>query len=156
VSPEGGGPTGPTGPAGIAFWVAFVVGWTIIGYGAVGLVRTADDTHPLNFLVYFAGSAVAHDLVVSPAVLAVGWFGVRRLRRRARAAAAAALVISGTVALYALPFVLDLGRDPDNPSRLPNNYGLVLGVIIAVVSAGAFIWGVAAARSTRRTVRGSA
>jgi hypothetical protein len=134
MSADEGGPSGP------AFWIALVLGWAVIGYGAVGLVQTADDTHPLNLAAYFVGSALAHDLVVAPIVLAVGWFGVRRLRPRARTATTAALVVSGAVVLYSLPFVLGLGRDPDNPSRLPNNYGVVLAVVVALVSAAAWIW----------------
>jgi hypothetical protein len=135
-------------PSGPAFWVGLVLGWAVIGYGIVGLVRNADDTHPLNFLGYFAGSVLAHDFLLAPLVLAVGWYGVRRLRGRARAAATAALIISGTVTLYALPFVLELGRDPDNPSRLPNNYGAALAIVVAVVSATAWVW----TRATRLDV----
>ncbi|MGH9116528.1 MAG: hypothetical protein ACRD0A_01205 [Acidimicrobiales bacterium] len=128
------------GPSGRVFWVGLAAGWAVIGYGIVGLLRNPDDTHPLNFLVYFAGSALAHDLVVAPFVLGIGWFGVRRVPARARPAVTGGLIISGTVALYAYPFVRGFGRDPNNPSLLPNHYGWALAIVVTLVMITAWVW----------------
>jgi hypothetical protein len=129
-------------------------GWAVIGYGVVGLLRNATDTHPLNFFLFFAGSALAHDLVLAPLVIAVSWLGLRRASAAARPAMAATLIVSGSVTLYAYPFVRGYGRDPHNPSLLPNQYGWALGTIIALVAAIAALWGLWTAwRSQRRRAR---
>ena len=137
------------GPSGWAFWVAVAAGSALIGYGVVGLLRNAADTHPLNFVVFFVGSALAHDLVLAPLAVAVGWFGLRRVPATARPAVAAALVVSGPVALYAYPFVRGYGRDPNNPSLLPNRYGWALVGILALVAVTAALWGWWTARHRR-------
>jgi hypothetical protein len=124
-----------SGPSGSVFWIGVAAGWAVIGYGVVGLLRNATDTHPLNFLLFFLGSAVAHDLVLAPLVVAVGWLGLRRVPPAARPAVAAALIVAGSVTLYAYPFVRGYGRDPHNPSLLPNQYGWTLATIIALVAA---------------------
>jgi hypothetical protein len=120
---------------GLGFWIALVVGWTVIAGAVAGLVVDAADTHPANFLVYFAGAAVLHDLVVAPVVVSFGWLVVRRLPAEARSVVAGALIVIGTASLYAFPFVRGYGRDPANPSLLPNDYGTGLAVLVAVVVA---------------------
>ena len=98
----------------------------LISYGIVGLLCNATDTHPRNFLAFFVGSALAHDLVLVPLVLAIGWLGLRRVPPAVRPALAAALVVAGPVVLYAYPFIRGYGRDAHNPSLLPNQYGWAL------------------------------
>jgi hypothetical protein len=141
---------GDRGPSGRAFWLAVAAGWALIGYGVVGLLRNAADTHPLNFLLFFVGSALAHDLVLAPLALAVGWLGLRRLPAAARPAVAAALITAGPVALYAYPFVRGYGDDPHNPSLLPNQYGWALTVILPLVAGVAALWGSWTARQRKR------
>jgi len=108
--------TNESGPSGSVFWVGMAAGWAVIGYGVVGLLRNASDTHPLNFFLFFAGSALAHDLVLAPLVIAVSWLGLRRASAAARPAMAATLIVSGSVTLYAYPFVrgeqIQIALDP--------------------------------------------
>jgi hypothetical protein len=137
------------GRSGSIFWVGIVAGWALIGYGIVGLLRNATDTHPRNFLAFFVGSALAHDLVLVPLVLAVGWLGVRRVPPGARPALAAALIVAGPFVHYAYPFLRGYGRDPHNPSLLPNQYGWALATIIALVATAAALWGLWTARRKR-------
>lgn len=137
------------GPSGSVFWVGMATGWAVIGYGVAGLLRNAADTHPRNFLLFFLGSAVAHDVVLAPLVLVVSWLGRRRAPAAARPALAAVLIVSGTVTLYAYPFVRGYGRDPYNPSLLPNHYGWALATILAIVAATVSLWGWWTARRPR-------
>jgi hypothetical protein len=141
---------GDRGPSGRAFWLAVAAGWALIGYGVVGLLRNAADTHPLNFLTFFVASALAHDLVLAPLALAVGWLGLRRLPAAGRPAVAAALITAGPVALYAYPFIRGYGHDPHNPSLLPNRYGWALATTLAIVAAVAALWGSWNARHRQR------
>ena len=136
-------------PSGSIFWIGIAAGWALIGYGIVGLLRNATDTHPGNFLAFFLGSALAHDLVLVPLVLAIGWLGLRRVPPAARPAIAVTLVVAGPIALYAYPFIRGYGRDRHNPSLLPNQYGWALVTTIALVAATAALWGVWTARRKR-------
>jgi hypothetical protein len=137
------------GPSGSIFWIGVAAGWAFIGYGIVGLLRNATDTHPRNFLAFFLGSALAHDLVLVPLVLAIGWLGVRRMPPAARPAIAVTVVVVGPIVLYAYPFIRGYGRDPHNPSLLPNRYGWALVTTIALVVATTALWGVWTARRKR-------
>jgi hypothetical protein len=141
---------GDRGPSGRAFWLAVAAGWALIGYGVVGLLRNAADTHPLNFLTFFVASALAHDLVLAPLALAVGWLGLRRLPAAARPPVAAALITAGPLVLYAYPFIRGYGHDPHNPSLLPNQYGSALAVILVLVAGAAALWGLWTARQRKR------
>jgi hypothetical protein len=137
-------------PSGRAFWPAVATGSALIGYGVVGLLRNAADTHPLNFLLFFVGSVLAHDLVLAPLALAVGWLGLRRLPAAARPAVAAALITAGPLVLYAYPFIRGYGHDPNNPSLLPNRYGWALVTTLALVAGAAALWGWWTARQRQR------
>jgi hypothetical protein len=148
AEPDEPGPEEP-GPSGSIFWVGIAAGWALIGYGIVGLLRNATDTHPRNFLAFFVGSALAHDLVLVPLVMAIGLLGLRRVPPAVRPALAAALVVAGPVVLYAYPFIRGYGRDPHNPSLLPNQYGWALVTAIALVAATAALWGLWTARHKR-------
>jgi hypothetical protein len=119
---------------GTGFWVALVAGWAVIGSAVVGMVADAPDTHPVNFLLYFAGGAFVHDLVLAPIVLAIGWLVIRRLPAQEQPVIAGALIVMGTVSLYAYPFVRGYGRDPSNASLLPNRYGAALAAVLAAVA----------------------
>jgi drug/metabolite transporter (DMT)-like permease len=119
---------------GTGFWVALVAGWAVIGSAVVGVVADASDTHPVDFLLFFAGGAFLHDLVLAPIVMAIGWLVIRRLPAPERPVVAGALIVMGTVSLYAFPFVRGYGRDPSNASLLPNSYGAALAAVLAAVA----------------------
>jgi hypothetical protein len=136
-------------PSGSIFWIGIAAGWALIGYGIVGLLHNATDTHPRNFLAFFVGSALAHDLVLVPLVLAIGWLGLRRMPPAARPALAVTLVVVGPIVLYAYPFIRGYGRDPHNPSLLPNQYGWALVTTVALVAASATLWRLWTARRKR-------
>ncbi|WP_199484839.1 hypothetical protein [Actinomadura craniellae] len=109
-------------------------GIALIGVGAAGLLAHAADTRPAAWAVWFAGAALVHDLLLVPAVLAVG-AATTWIPGPYRRPVQAGLAIGGTVALVALPVVLGYGRRPDNPSVLPLDYGANLLLVLALVAA---------------------
>ncbi len=126
-------------PGGAVFWLSAVVGWAVIAYGVRGLLQHQVDTRPSDLARFVVGGALLHDLFFAPLVLIVGVLVARTVPGAVRAVVQAALIVSGTLALFSYPVVRGYGRALHNPSALPHNYAadlaLVLGVVWAVASA---------------------
>jgi hypothetical protein len=153
--PAGGDVTGPAGPPepedlphgpGQLFWPGVALGGVIMAFGLWGLLSAAPRTRPSEALRFVVGAAVVHDLVLAPVVIAIGLVLARVVPARARGPVQGALVVSGAVALFAVPFVRGYGRVSTNPSILPRDYGEGLFVVLAAV------WTVIIAMVVRRGV----
>jgi hypothetical protein len=108
--------------------VVYAAGAVLVGIGLLGVVR---HTAVVGWALWFAGVAVVHDALLAPLVIGVG-----RATRRAPAIWRRALAVAGAVALVALPAVLGFGRRGDNPSILPQAYGMHLFAIIVAIGLG--------------------
>jgi hypothetical protein len=136
--------------AGPAFWVSAAAGWATIGYGLRGLWQHRLDTRPANLAKFAVGGALIHDLILAPLLLAVGVAIARIVPPRLRAIVQAALIVSGSLVLFAYPLVRGYAHALHNPSSLPHNYTANLAVVLAAV------WVVAAlAIVLRRPARGT-
>jgi len=130
-----------------SFWICVALGWVVIGYGVWGLLDNASRTNPDQWIRWFTGSLIVHDLVVAPVTFAVGALVVGRIPLRIRAPFQGGLIASAIIVLTTWPLVRGYGLRADNPSALPNNYLAGLALVLAVVwSAVAVI----AVRSWRR------
>lgn len=128
--------------------VTIAAGIGAMAFGAVSALTHAQLTHPFAMTLWLAGAAAAHDGLVAPVVFAVALFGVRRVPARWRPAVQAGAILTGVAGLVALPFVLGLGRRPDDPSALPLPYGRNLVVVLAAV--WTVLLGTTALRARRR------
>jgi len=92
---------------------------------AVGLVDLLDDgwADLGHTVVWLGAGVVAHDAVLSIAVIVVGAVVVTRLPSYARAPVIVGLVVLGSVTLAVAPTLLGVGAVPDNPSLLDRPYG---------------------------------
>lgn len=124
---------------GKLFWAGAAAGWAVMATGVVGLLSESAKTKPANAVRWVLGAAVAHDLLVAPAVILFGVLVARVVPAVARGIVQSALVVSAMVALFSYPFVRGFGRLATNPSILPRNYASGLAVLLAA------IWAVAAA-----------
>lgn len=124
------------------FWPSIAVGWATIGFGVFGLFENSARTHPDQWVRWFLGALVVHDLVVAPAVFAIGVLLARRVPESYRGPIQGALIITGILVLVSFPFVRGYGQRADNPSALPNDYGTGLLVLVAVVwlVTSLFLW----------------
>ena len=111
------------------------------------LVHSAMDQW-LALLTWLLGGVVLHDLVLVPVVLAVG-IAARRLPAYVRAPAAVALVVWGSVTLFAVPVLGRFGALDDNPTLLDRPY-LVTWLVGCAVTV--LLVGVAGALRSRRGV----
>ena len=130
--------------AGPLFWASAAAGWGVIAFGLWGIVSNSLDTRPANLARFVVGGALLHDLIVAPLVILLGVVVAKAVPGRARAIVQAALVISGTVALFSYPLVRAYGLAANNPTSLPHNYALNLTIVLGLV------WAVAAALVFRK------
>lgn len=133
----GAKPAPPVHHRGAAFWITAAAGWGLIAWGLRGVLQHDFDTRPAQLLRFFATGLAAHDLLFAPVVLAAGLVVARTVPARWRAPVQGALLVAGTIALYAYPLVRGYGRVLRNPTSLPHNYGAGLAIVIAVVATGA-------------------
>lgn len=124
------------------FWPAVAIGWAAIGWGLIGLFENSSRTNPSQWVRWFVGSLVVHDLILAPAVIGVGVLLARWVPVRHRGPVQGALIITGILVLVFFPFVRGYGLRDDNPSALPNDYGMGLIIVIALtwLGAGVVLW----------------
>jgi hypothetical protein len=126
---------------GRLFWTLLPVGALLIAWGVLGLLRQAASTAPASWLAWFLGGLLVHDLLLAPAVFAVG-LATRRLPTPLRPPVRAALIVSGTLALTSVPLLLGYGRttQPGNSSLLPGDYPANLITVLAAIWIIAAAW----------------
>jgi hypothetical protein len=132
---NGAGPT-PTPRRGPLFWGSAAAGWALILWGVRGALHHHVDTRPGQLVGFLLGGALAHDLLLAPAVLAVGVLVARAVGGRRRAPVQAALFISATLLLFTWPELRGYGRVLRNPTSLPHDYATNLVVVVAAVVIG--------------------
>ncbi len=145
--PPGGAVSARAGPDGDmpdttsrrGLLVGLALGLPVIAYGLRGVLIDADRTHPAELARWVVGSALVADLLLVPAVIVVGAVACRATPRPWWPTVRTALMVTGSLALVAWPFVRGYGRDSANPSLLPRDYAGGLAAAVAVV------WAVAAA-----------
>ena len=120
-------------PAGRLFWISNAIGMGILVFGVLGLLRHQDATVPANLLKFLAGSLIAHDALFAPLVGLGSLALVRLIPRHVRPTVQGTLIISAAVVLISIPVLTGRGRNPNNPSILPGDYGPSLLKVLAVI-----------------------
>ncbi|MGH2788267.1 MAG: hypothetical protein ACRDJV_10200 [Actinomycetota bacterium] len=116
-----------------SFWLVALPGWAVMGFGVWSLWHDASRTHPGEWIKWFAGAALVHDFIAAPIVFGAAFVLVRTLPARMRPIVQSALVATGVFVLITFPFLRGYGRNPANPSVLPNNYARNLLIVLAIV-----------------------
>ncbi|WP_051426362.1 hypothetical protein [Jiangella gansuensis] len=119
-------------PSGPFFWTCLIAGAGIVGYGLAGAWADRADTRPADLVVWLAGSGVAHDVLVAPAVV-VAALATRRLPVAARLPVRLGLAASAMLTVLFWPVVRGWGRSPSVPSALPLDYGRNLVVVLVLL-----------------------
>lgn len=120
-------------PGGRLFWASNALGMGLLAFGVWGLLDHEAKTVPLNFLKFFVGSVLLHDAIWAPVVGLASVLVVRGVPRRVRPALQGTLLVSVAVILVVTPAWTGRGRNPNNPSILPGDYGPDLLKVLAVV-----------------------
>jgi hypothetical protein len=122
-------------PSGRIFWLGLAAGWAVMLFGLAGLFDDAARTHPVNFGLWFIGSALVHDALIAPVVFALAFTIVRLVPARVRPFLRTGLILSAAVLVVAFPVIAGPGK-PGNPSALPRNYPAGLAVILGLIWLG--------------------
>lgn len=112
--------------------VVVVTGVVVLAIGLRGIITDRFLTHPVNWALFFLGGALAHDLLLAPAVAVLGTLA-RHVPAGVRPPVLGGMVVSGLLTAVALPVVLGLGKRADNPSQLPLDYHRNLLLLLALV-----------------------
>ena len=135
---------------GAGLWIGLALGTPLMARGVRGILEESARTHPAELGRWLIGSAVVHDAVLLPFVLAVGVLARRAVPAGAWAPVRWALVTSGVLLLVSWPFVRGYGRRSGNPSLLPREYGDGLLVALALVWTAATLLAVVLVGRQRR------
>lgn len=127
------------GPLG---WLVIVLGWALVVGAVVGALGDDRLRGAGSWVRWLVGSAVVHDLVVLPLVVATGWAVSRFVPLAWRTPVRTAAVVGAIITATVWPIARRWGARDDNPSILPLPVGrnlLVLLMLLAVaaVAAGA-------------------
>lgn len=141
--------TDPAHPTPRAFWVGLGVGVLLMGWGVRLYVESTPDLdRRLDLVTWLVGLDLAHDLLLAPAVVGLGYLVSRAVPAGARAAVQAALIATGMVLVVGLlPLLGTAGTR--NPTIQPIRYGPAIAAVIALIWVGAAIGGLASTRRNR-------
>jgi len=123
--------------------------------GAYGVFRLLTNVGFVELLVLAAwrvGAVVIHDGILSPAVVAVGWFLARRVPARGRRYLQGFLVVGGLMTVIAIPLVLRKDSQPESKAMLLQSYGGNLTMLLALAAAlSLLLYAIQVARRTTPT-----
>lgn len=119
-----------------------VAGVLAIAFGLRGVLRGGVATDWPKTAIWLVAGPLLHDLVLFPAVAAIGWVVARVVPASVRPVVRGGLVVAALVTAVAIPVLTGKG-DPGNASLTPldyrRNYLLVLAAIVLVTAALA-VW----------------
>lgn len=134
-------------PGGAVFWTGMALGMGLLAFGVWGLLDNAEKTAPGNWLTFVVGSLILHDAIWAPLIGVGSLVVVRVVPRRVRPTLQGTLIVTVAVLLVVTPALTGRGRNPNNPSILPGDYGPDTLKVLAVVWLGG---GLLALRALRR------
>ncbi len=117
----------------VPFWTGVLIGGAVCVYGLHGLIPALHGITSRQFLQWFVGADVAHDLIVAPAACIAGLAIARFTSPIARAPVRAALFATAIIVAIAWAPLRGYGRAlvPDNPSVAPLNYSTAVPTAVA-------------------------
>lgn len=135
----------------LAWRITFACTGILLGlFGVFRLVTEVPIGNLVVLAAWMIGAVVIHDGILSPVVVAVGWFAARVVRPRARRYVQGALVAGGLITVVAVPMILRAGQEPESKAILRQNFGGNLTVLLGVVAAASLLlYAVRVARDQR-------
>lgn len=122
-------------------------------YGA-WLLRDDSLDALVGVATWLASGVVLHDLLLAPLTVLLVALAARWLPGGWRAPAAAALVVLGSMTLWAIPVLGRFGARPDNPTLLDRNYVAGWALVVGLTLLTTLAWMITQSRRTGRSGRG--
>lgn len=115
---------------------ALVVGGILVLlYGGLRLVFEV-PRELVGLVLWMAGVVVAHDALLAPLVVGLGWVLARTVPPRPRRFVQTGLVVGGLVSVVAIPLILREGTKPPAKALLLQDYGANLAILLGLVAVG--------------------
>ena len=114
--------------------VILAVAGILLGLFGVGRLVTEISSYSLKWLVvWLIAALLIHDGILSPLVIAVGWYLREHVPRRGRRYLQAGLIMAAMVTVIAIPMIYRRNSQPVSKAILNQNFGgnltLLLGII---------------------------
>ena len=134
-----------------AWRIAFAVSGILLGlFGVFRLVTEVPIGNLLVLAGWMIGAVVIHDGLLSPAVVAVGWFIGHTVPARGRRYVQGGLIAGSLITAAAIPLILRAGQEPASKAILRQNFGGNLTILLGVVAAvSLLLYAVRVARDPR-------
>ena len=123
-----------------AWRIAFAASGILLGL--FGVFRLLTEVPIANLVVlagWMIGAVIIHDGILSPAVIAVGWFVTRTVPARARRYVQGGLIAGGLITVVAIPLILRAGQEPASKAILRQNFGGNLTILLGLVAAASLL-----------------
>jgi hypothetical protein len=133
-----------------AWRISLATAGVLLGlYGVFRLLTNVGFLELLVLAAWLIGAVLIHDGLLSPAVLAFGWFLARRVAPHARRYLQGFLIVGGLLTVIAVPLMLRRDSQPVSKAMLQQNYGGNLSILLALAAALSLL--LYAIRVARRT-----
>ncbi|MDJ0351037.1 hypothetical protein [Cryobacterium sp. PH29-G1] len=126
--------------------VLVAVGVLLLAWGAIVMFDSVRPTRIPGVVLWIAAAIVLHDALLAVIVFTLG-LALRRVGRRLTGTVLlivqGGIIVGSIVSLIAVPTILAKNFAPANPTVLPLNYGLNLGIfwfILAALTVGLAVW----------------
>ncbi|NYG56145.1 hypothetical protein [Nocardioides perillae] len=128
------------------------VGVALVAYGGWLLAAEllGDRAASTSALLWLAGGALLHDLVLVPATVLVSWLAARVLPGPWRAALAGGLVVLGSTTLVAVPLLVGIGGYEPNTTLLSRDYWQGWWALAVATGLGVVVVGLVRQRRSAR------
>jgi hypothetical protein len=114
-------------------------GLALITFGIVRIFENSDRTNPRGLARWLIGAVILHDGILVPATMVLGFVITHVFRPRARRYVQGALIASGLITIIAIPLIDRRGSQPAVKALEQQNYGLHLGILVALVCGAALL-----------------
>ena len=111
------------------------LGAALIVFGAFRILQNSDRTNPMGLARWLIGAVVIHDGIVVPSTMVIGFAITHLFRPRLRRYVQGALVAAALVTVIAIPLIDRRGSQPAVKALERQNYGLHLGILVAILFA---------------------
>ena len=108
-------------------------GAALILFGVYRILQNSDRTDPRGLARWLIGAVVIHDGIIVPSTMLIGFVLTRLFRPRMRRYVQGALVTSALITIIAIPLIDRRGSQPAVKALEQQNYGLHLGILVALV-----------------------
>jgi hypothetical protein len=108
------------------------VGAALLLFGVYRILQNSDRTDPRGLARWLIAAVVIHDGIIVPSTMLIGFVLTRLFRPRLRRYVQGALVASALITIIAIPLIDRRGSQPAVKALEQQDYGLHLGILIAL------------------------